>query len=317
MYRHAGLAVAALMVLAVGFLLMNMLLSARNGDTHNMFTLRVFALEQQADDSVMLREVDLIAQTDVWGGFLHGETFFLSITLRAEGENIQSVSFSTEDGFFAKQRLKIENGIIIFGDESVLHLGEDSDIVVFGGDFEIIGSNFVLSSDGMEDDLLLFLGATMTDGQIPPRMTIHAVASFYDGTTQTETIELSLEDRWGIWFSAGFDESMPVHDGWWIDIDLDEAELVTDLLIVITDADNGEIEFHIDGFPEPLVLDESQLVFDEHGIGWGSYMSDFRISDRNVYFVVAERDDDGALTGMVYRVKIEGEEMGTQSVVIN
>jgi len=318
--RRVGFAAATATVLVVCFIFGSIFFSSQDGGASNLFIIRAYAMERQADGSAMLREIDLFEQSHSWGGFLDGENFYLSIRLRAEGENIQSVEFFTDDGFFAKQYIEMENGGIVLGDAPILYVGESDFIAVFGTDFEIVGSSLILDSDAITDDLLLFLGLAVTDGQIPRQMTIHAIATFHDSTTQEETISISLEDRMGVMIISGddIDESTPAHAEWWRNINLEEAELLPESIKIISDILDGIIyEFHVDGFHAPLVIYGYQLEFDENGIAWGSFMSDFLVSDRKVYFSVIKRGDDGVLTGMVYRVQVTGGEMGLQEVQIN
>ena len=253
---------------------------------------------------------------------MDNDNFFLSVRLQAVGDNIQSVNFITDDGFFAKQHLEIENGEVVIGNASVLFVGESDLIAVVGTDFEIIGSYFTLDSNDMTDNLLLFLGMNIADrdmlgGLLPSQMVIRAVATFTDGTTQEEIITISLSGE-GIIATDRSDEPWAGHGEWWKNINLDEAELLPESIKNIPYVQPGLVyEFQVDGFHRPLAIYEHQLQFDENGIAWGDFMSDFLISDGNVYFSVVKRDDNGVLTGMVYRVQIENVEMGLQEIQLN
>jgi len=316
--RRPVFAVATAAVLVVCIIFGSVLFNPQNGGIMNAFTIRAYAMEHQVDGSVMLREVDLIEQSHNWGGAIVGENFFLSIRLHAEGENIQSVAFTTDDGFFAKQYLEIENGEVIIDNAPILYVGGSDYIAFVGTDFEIIGSSLILYNDDMTDNLLPFLGMTFADRQIPQQMTIFAVATFNDGSMQEEVITISLADNWGIFFYDDSNATAPIHSEWWQNINLDEAELLPESVQVIPYTLPGLVyEFQIDGFHRPLVIYEYQLQFDESGIAWGDFISDFLISDRNVYFSVVKRDDSGVLTGMVYRVQIESAEMVLQEIQTN
>lgn len=315
---RTGFAAVSVAVLSICILLVSLLINPQIGDTANAFAIRTYAMERLTDGSIALREVDLIAQTDSWGAFNDGENFFLSIRLRAEGENIQNVSFFTDYGFFAKQYLEIEGDEIIVGDKLVLYLGESHIVAMVGTDFEIIGNAFVLDGTSMADNLLLFLGAAVGDYNFPRQMTVRAVATFDDGTAQEKTITISLYDNTGIMIIDDADHHHIVtHAEWWRNIKLEEAELLAESVKVISGNQDGIIyKYHIYGFYSPFIIYGWQLEFDESGIFWGEAMSDFRVSDGNIYFSLVRRDDDGELTGMVYRIQIDWEEMNLQEISI-
>ena len=72
----------------------------------NFFAIRVYAMEHQADGSIALREIDFADLSSGWGGYFDGDAFYVSIGLRYEGDNIQSVTFSVDNGFFATQDIR-------------------------------------------------------------------------------------------------------------------------------------------------------------------------------------------------------------------
>ena len=102
-------------------------------------------MEQQADGSVELREVDLINQPHIWGGYIDSENIYLNVRLKCEGENIKSVDFFTEDAFFAKQYIKTENGKIITENVPMFYVGESYTLAMYGTDFEIVGNKLTLA----------------------------------------------------------------------------------------------------------------------------------------------------------------------------
>jgi len=320
--RRPAFAAATAAVLVMCLVFGSVLFNPQDGGVMNAFTIRAYAMEQRHDGSVVLREVDLMEQSDIWGGFMDNDNFFLSVRLQAVGDNIQSVNFITDDGFFAKQYLEIENGEVVIGNASVLFVGESDLIALVGTDFEIIGSYFTLDSNDMTDNLLLFLGMNIADrdtldGLLPSQMIIRAVATFIDGTIQEEIITISLKGE-SIIATDRSDEPWAGHGEWWKNINLDEAELLPDSVTIIPSIQSGLVyEYQVDGFHRPLAIYEYQLQFNENGIAWGDFMSDFLISDGNVYFSVVKRDDNGVLTGMVYRVQIENVEMGLQEIQLN
>jgi len=209
------LATAAALIFC--FILGNMLMSPQSD---NIFAVKAYALERQEDGSVEMREVDLLGQTQYWHGHYDGNDFYVNINLKCEGENIKSVDFYTDDGFFAKQYLKIENGKIIL-EAGVPTMGRtDPDgtrfITMYGRDFEKIGNKFTLGKDDMADDLLLFLGMEIASDrhdrfwlrQLPEKMTIRAVATFNDGKTQEEILVIDLSpEQEGLTMISGPDLS--------------------------------------------------------------------------------------------------------------
>jgi len=189
----ASLATAAAVICLMVF--GSMFLSPQ-GD--NIFAIKAYAMEQQADGSIELRELDLINENPYWSSHNDGSVFYVNANLKCEGENIKSVDFFTDCGFFAKQYLKIENGKIITEDgvtASYCKAPGDVDytLVRYGNDFEVIGSSFTLGNDAMNDDFLLFIGVEVSDWRDnPSQITVRAVATFNNGKTQEQMIVLDL-----------------------------------------------------------------------------------------------------------------------------
>ena len=160
-------------------------------------------MEQQDDGTIKMREVNLLEDRQTWSSYYDGVDFLLSINLKCEGENIKSVNFYTDDGFFAKQYLKMKNGKIILEDGVPASFSGNGDgtytITMYGDDFEKIGSSFTLNKDDMTDDLLLFIGTSVTNRRdFPSQMIIRAVATFNDGKTQEETLIVDLTKGMGL-----------------------------------------------------------------------------------------------------------------------
>jgi len=193
--RRSALTAAAAVVLVMCVMFSNMLM---NPAIDNIFTLKAYAMEQQADGSIELREVDLINEKPYWSSHNDGSVFYVSANLKCGGENIKSVEFFADNGFFAKQYLKIENGKIITEagvPASYFKVPGNSDytLVRYGNDFDIIGNRFKLEKDAMNDDFLLFVGINVSDWRdSPSQITIRAVATFNNGKTQEQTIILDL-----------------------------------------------------------------------------------------------------------------------------
>jgi len=105
---------------------------------------------------------------------------------------------------------------------------------------------------------------------------------------------------------------------WWNNIILEDAELLQESIAIISELHDGIIyEFQLEGFHSPFIIYGYQLAFDNDEIFWGSYMSDFRISDRNVYFSIVKRNIDGLLTAMVYSVQVKDIEMSSHHITID
>ncbi|MDR2615301.1 MAG: hypothetical protein LBC28_01850 [Oscillospiraceae bacterium] len=196
-FRRSAFAMATAAVLISCFLFGNMLMNPTIG---NAFVLKAYAMEQQQDGTIALREVDLLdGQTHYWSTYSDGDVFYVSANLKCEGENIESVDFYAADGFFAKQYLKVENGVIIAeeGVPAIYRMAPGDTgytITMYGEDFDIIGNAFTLKKDALTDDFLLFLGKTISDWrERPSEMTVRAVATFSDGKTQEKTLTLNLD----------------------------------------------------------------------------------------------------------------------------
>jgi len=190
--KFAAFAAAALVVCLM--VLGGTLLSPQNSNT---FELKAYAMEQQDDGSVELREVDLLDQTNGWSFNDDGENVYINVWLKCEGENLDSVDFYTGEGFFAKQYIERKNGKIVW--EKTGGIGRpDGTITItsFGRDYEYIGSKLTLSANEMTDDLLLFWGRESRrvghDLNLPSELTLRAVATFTDGKTQEETVAIDL-----------------------------------------------------------------------------------------------------------------------------
>ncbi|MCL2057679.1 MAG: hypothetical protein FWH01_01285 [Oscillospiraceae bacterium] len=172
----------------------------------NAFYLTTYGLVQNPDGSIELRDVPLSGGKDFRSSYSDGSVLYVSVNLKYSGENIERVDFFTDDGFFAKQYLKIENGNVVEEPRAMSHSdpsnAENALITMYGYDFDAIGSSFTLYKDSVTDDYLLFLGTEINgnnDWRIaPPQMTVRAVATFNDGTTQEEMYALDLTNDIGM-----------------------------------------------------------------------------------------------------------------------
>jgi len=165
--------------------------------SNNLFSINAYAVEQQSDGSLDLQKVDLVEPGGSWGGMYYNGKFFINIGVKCDGENIKSVQFSTENGFFVKQDISknssSEEEPVVF----VYVSGSDRPLL-HGLEFEELGSTFSLSKSVTADDTLIFWGMESAEADIPSKITFDAVATFHDGTTQKETVTIDIKNRTGI-----------------------------------------------------------------------------------------------------------------------
>ena len=263
----------------------------------NTFAVKAYALEEQADGTIGLKETDLLHQSDVWGGYYDGEYLYINVGLRYEGENIESVTFTTEEGFFAKQSISaLSTG------ENVgrLYVGADNTLVLVGTEFEIVGSQVTLNGETMTDDLLLFWGMESETGAHPFRIEMTAVATFRDGRTKEVPISVDLSGvglavSSDAWSEEDRQESMEI-SSYYEELPLEKCELLEESVEPVTDVYEARM-----GTGSTRLTLHDGIEFDEDGIWRGGWMQ----SGGQVYIPVIRRNVDGTYTGMVYRVPEE------------
>ena len=301
----------------------------------NLFILKAYAMEQQTDGYIELREVDLLGETHYWSTYNDGSVFYVSANLKCEGENIRSVNFYADEGFFAKQHLTIENGRIIIAEGITASYRKDPGdtgytLIMYGDDFEIIGNSFTLYNDAITDDFLLFLGMPVSNWrEQPSQIKIRAVATFNDGQTQeiVLTLDLLLEPGVGVVKipqeeierqRAELEVYEVVLQNIAQSIPLELCEIVSDSVQTLSYGDTFEYSFddysigNVRAETIFFAITEESIdsamnhgLFDENGIFIiGSRLSDcwngFDGSDG--YIAVIENNGDGTFTGMVYMV---------------
>ena len=256
-------------------------------------------MEEAADGSVVLRETDLYDQSAGTGGFYDGENLFISIGLKYDGNNIESVTFSTETGFLAAQHISdYEKGSP--SDVSKIYVGPDEKLVMVGETFDILGPEVTFEGP-MDEDLLLFWGVESPDGDyIPDSVELVATARFHNGETQTIPVSVPLK---GEGVGPGVIAYAP-----------DEHEATS----YVT-----QVEYYASLPAEAWMLIEDSVL--PVADGWYGYfwkeenndiqveISDYMEFDEDENFisvypglkVVIHRNDDGSLTGMVYHVAEE------------
>lgn len=259
----------------------------------NTFVVKAYALDETDDGIIKLAEVDLINQPDMWGGYFDGDNFYINIGLRYEGNNIESVDFITEEGFFAKQYIdRLANG------ENVgkLYVGADNRLVVYGREFDVVGNIITLNDETMTDDLLLFWGTPMEEmSEIPQNIKISAVATFNDERTQEITISVDLSGP-GVYSAVTSEEELQrerEEADYYDNLPLEECELVEGSVETVTESyliKLGTGTYAVEIF--------DNMPFDENGIHRaGTIVEGFEI-----YIPVIKRDANGVYTGMLYRV---------------
>ena len=289
---RGGAAAAALLCLAV---LAQALLPRQAG---GIFTVKAYALDLDENGTVVLREEDLLETSDYWGGYCDGENFYINMGFRYEGENIESVTFTAEEGFFARQW--ITPGLSE-EDVSAIYAGPENQLLVFGEDFTVCGSSVTLEGPEMEEGLLLFWGVeALSSDDIPKNPGITAEAVFRDGSTQTVPVTLDLSGT-GVY---GGDLPTSEQDGrpvayhqfqYYRNLPLEACELVDER--TVTD----RYEYTIDGYTLSIQVPERKL-FDENG--------QYRIRRQRIsgafYLPVFQLEGD-ACAARLYRVPEELE----------
>lgn len=270
-------------------------------NTPNAFVVKAYVMEQSEDGSLALRETDLLDAQDYWGGHYDGETgnYFINVALKYEGENIERVTFRTEDGFFARQRLSDYE--TLDGVQRV-YVGPDNRLAVVGTDFDVVGGELTLDAFDDPDDLLLFWGGHADSlRDIPHQAEFTATALFRDGTTQQVPITLDLSGKVSTMsFSPSEAERREKErqDEYFRTLPLDRCELVEDSVMPVTDVYDYRIDDSGFGHVTLKYFDIFDSEFDKDGV--------FRIGLYGwTHIAVLRRDAEGNLTGMVYRIPEE------------
>lgn len=263
---------------------------------NNVFSIKAYALEELAD-GIGLREIDLINQPEVWGGHYDGEYFYVSVGLQCEGENIKSVEFKMENGVFARQYISdFKDGENV----SRLYVGADSQLVMVGEEFEILGSEILLDEESMTKDMLLFCALEIPDiNSIPEKIEIVAIATFNDGTTQEKTLTIGLSGTGAYTHQASDEEieaSLAEYE-YYMSLPLELCELIPETVKTVTDI---YYEVYVDGeFVFSSYVDREHMEFDENGIYRGG-CGTLGLEGMNIE--IFELNDSGEIIGMIYHV---------------
>lgn len=259
----------------------------------NIFVVKAYALGEMEDGTIKLIEADLVNQPDVWGGHFDNGSFYVSVGLRYEGNNIESVDFITEDGFFAKQYIdELTMGENVFK----MYVGADNKLVMYGTEFDIVGNMVTLTDETITDDLLLFWGTHAAEiDAVPQNIEINAIATFYDGQTQEVPISIDLSGT-GVYSFTISEEDMQramERADYYKNLPLEECELIEGSVKTVTEV--YEIKL---GSSTSWVEIRDDMAFDETGI----YRVGTRGDGSEIYIPVIKRDANGVYTGMIYRV---------------
>lgn len=263
----------------------------------NAFAVKAYALGEAEDGSIQLIETDFIDQPDVWGGHFDGDHFYVSVGLRYEGNNIESVDFITEEGFFAKQYV---DELAIGENVSKMYVGADNRLVMYGTEFDIVGNRITLNDETMTDDLLLFWGTPATDmSEVPQNIAIRSVATFHDGRTQEMMISVDLSGV-GVYSTTASEEELQQHEAemdYYNNLHLEQCELVEESIQTVTDVYEVNLERGTD-----WITISDEMEFDEDGIWRDGFCGDFTMDGYEVYIPVIQRNTNGLYTGMLYKV---------------
>ncbi|MCL2158405.1 MAG: hypothetical protein FWH48_03250 [Oscillospiraceae bacterium] len=317
--RRPAFATAVVAALIMCAIFGNMLINPST-DT-NIFTLKAYAIQPQDDGSIELREVDLVGETYYWSTYSDGNVFYANANLKCEGENIKSVEFFADNGFFfAKQYLKTENGKVVSEDGVLasyrkLPDGGDYALVLYGEEFDVIGSHVTLDKDTMTDNFLLFLGTEISIGQEPPsQMAVRAIATFNDGKTKEETITLNMHPAGSAGIGKMTDDELKKfqaeqekYQELLRRIPLEQCEVMLGSIQTLAygdifeySLDSSDVVIYHPITKESIDAAKNQGLLDESGIFRQS--SNLPDDGSDGYIAVIETDGDGTVVGKVYIV---------------
>lgn len=282
----------------------------------NIFVVKAYAMEIQEDGSVELREVDIAdTRPEYWGGYIDGETntMYVGLGLRCEGENIESVEFSTDDGFFSEQYIGNLADISTSG-VPALYVGPDNQMVMFGEDFDDVGGTITLEAETV-DDYLLFWGTNYVDNPefpyyppFPEKIYVHAKVTFNNGKTAEKDVAIDLSGI-GLYSYTPSEEQKAqnqkdyeTHKKLLQSIPLDQCEVVPGSVQTLAYGDTYEYHLSDSSTGYRQVTEEAMdaALFDENGVlRIGSSLPS---DGSDGYIAVLEKNGDGTFTGMVYKV---------------
>ena len=273
----------------------------------NSFTVRVYAVGQQADGTIAQREIDLANQAYMWGGVHDGTNMYLGISLDVLGENIESVEFSIANGFFAKQYYEAGRSAPDGGRMPRVEVADGDGnlrLAVFGTEFEALGQR-ISHNDIRADNLLLFVAVPGELSNTPEYVDILVHVVFADGERQTETVALKFGERTGLFIAyVGPDFVVPESPDW-SSINLNDLTLIPESVTVLTPYDDVQnlfdgAQMYILEFENcPVIFFESRLTFEETDVNIHGMT---RKGTRLDVILTVVKLVDGDLVGMEYIV---------------
>ena len=204
-FRHLTSLVAATAVVLICFILGNVVLNLQDNKSSNVFSVKAYALEQQANGSISLRDYYELNSNDE-GSTKSGQGLVISnsdgsfyfgrgVYFEFNGENIKNVEFiaDEDDAMFVLAHVLKENGKLVMQDtkenydDNGYYMGSGSSFTVKS--LEYLGKSFTLDSmNSLPEDSILFVGKSYLGNDYTLNLTIRAIATFNDGTTQEEKI---------------------------------------------------------------------------------------------------------------------------------
>ena len=186
--------IAVTAIVAICFIFGNMILNPQN---NNSFSVIAYALEQQANGSISLRDHDITSSGEKrYICLSNGDSYmYFGIYFELVGENIENVELIADrDNKLILAHVLTENGELVTYNHQEYY-DDDGNFEGYSADFtvksqEALGNSYRIDSiDGLPEDSILFVGKPDPDRDysVPPNITIRAVATFKDGTTQEET----------------------------------------------------------------------------------------------------------------------------------
>ncbi len=288
-------------------------------DRPNMFTIQAYAYDP-GDGA--LGQDDLLEKTQSWVGQYVDGALYINLWLRWEGQNVEDITLETADGRFARQYIPADLAAMDsealaeaqLADRAFLvDVGVDEHdlrLVSYGTDFEDLGQRFTVAPGELTGDLRLFWAADIpgltTDSQgelLPDSFSLTATARFRDGQTQQVPITAdlsSIPSYTGIPVGPEQQRQNDREYEYYVNLPLDQCELVEDSIRTVTEpCESGKGTWY--DLPSPEDFDENGLYVAGYSLGGGFADT----PEAELYLTVYRLEDDGTVTGMLYRVPRE------------
>lgn len=288
-------------------------------DRPNMFTVQAYAYDPGEDAP---DQGDVLEKTRNWVGQYVDGALYISLWLRWEGQNVEDITLETASGRFARQYIPAD--LAAMDSEALANaqlqdraflvdvgVGEhDLRLVSLGDDFEDLGQRFTIAPEELTDQLRLFwamdIPGLTTDSQdelLPDGFSLTATARFRDGQTQQVPIQAYLShipSYTGIPVGPEQLQKDEQEFEYYVNLPLDQCELVEDSVRTVTEpCESGKGTWYF--VPSPEDFDENGLYVDGYSLGGGFVDT----PAAELYLTVYRLEDDGTVTGMLYRVPKE------------